>query len=91
MRRKKIQIDGALPFLGGVRAQPFLIQPVVSGIWGILGSSLVTLDLRVPLWYPGHVSYRDCPLIPGYVRLDVQEVLLSLHLNRLYLGPHTSS
>jgi hypothetical protein len=84
-------IDGASPFFRGVIAQPLLIQRVVPGVWGVLGSSLVTLDLRVPLWHPGHVSYRDCPLIPGYICLDVQEVLLRLCLDRLYLGPHTFS
>jgi hypothetical protein len=74
-------INGALLFLRGVRAQPLLIQRVVPGVWGILGSSLVTLDLRVPLWHPGHVSHRDCPLIPEYVHVDMQEVLLRLRLD----------
>jgi hypothetical protein len=51
------QIDGAPLFIRGVRARLLLIQQVISRLWEILGLSLVTLDLGVFLWHPGHVFY----------------------------------
>jgi hypothetical protein len=51
------RIDGAAPFIKGVRARLLLIQGVISQLQEILGPSLVTLDLGVHLWHPGHVFY----------------------------------
>jgi hypothetical protein len=51
------RIDGAPPFIRGVRARLLLIQRVISRLREILGPSLVTLDLGVHLWHPGHVFY----------------------------------
>jgi hypothetical protein len=51
------RIDGAPPFLRGVRARLLLIQQVIFWIREILGPSLMTLDLGVHLWHPGHVFY----------------------------------
>jgi hypothetical protein len=59
------RIDGALPFLRGVKARLLLIQRVISRLREILGLSLVTLDLGVHLWHPGHVFYWDRILIPA--------------------------
>jgi hypothetical protein len=53
------RIDGAPPFLRGVRTRLLLIQRVISRLREILGPSLVTLDLGVHLWHPGHVFYWD--------------------------------
>jgi hypothetical protein len=58
-------IDGAPPFLRGVRTRLLLIQRVISRLQEILGPSLVTLDLGVHLWHPGHVFYWDRILIPA--------------------------
>jgi hypothetical protein len=59
------RIDGAPPFLRGVRTRLLLIQQVISRLWEILGPPLVTLDLGVHLLHPGHVFYWDGILIPA--------------------------
>jgi hypothetical protein len=80
------RIDGAPPFIRGVRARLFLIQQVISRLREILGLSLVTLDLGVFLWHLSHVFYCGSMCWPcnNYTLDLVSTLILFVTLNLLY-------